>query len=57
MSVERIDNNRYQVNVFDETLIAFTSEDGKVVKIVGGGHHTNTPALSGIIQDIINEVF
>ena len=53
MSVERIDNNRYQVNVFDETLIAFTSEDGRV----GGGHHTNTPALSGIIQDIINEVF
>lgn len=57
MSVERIDNNRYQVNVFDETLIAFTSEDGKVVKIVGGGHHTNTPALSGIIQNIINEIF
>lgn len=57
MSVERIDNHRYQVNVFDETLIAFTSEDGKVIKIVGGGHHTNTPALSGIIQDIINEVF
>lgn len=57
MSVERIDNNRYQVNVFDETLIAITSEDGKVVKVIGGGHHTNTPALSNIIQDIINEVF
>ena len=36
MSIERIDNNRYQVNVFDETLIATTSEDGKVVKIIGG---------------------
>lgn len=57
MSVERIDNHRYQVNVFDEVLIAFTTEDGDVVKIVGGGHHTNTPALSGIIQDIIKEVF
>lgn len=57
MSVERIDNNRYQVNVFDETLIAITSKDGKVVKVIGGGHHTNTPALSNIIQDIIKEVF
>lgn len=57
MSVERIDNNRYQVTVFDETLIAITTEDGQVVKVIGGGHHTNTPALSGIIQDIIKEVF
>lgn len=57
MSVERIDNNRYQVIVFDEILIAVTAEDGNIIKIVGGGHHTNTPALSGIIQDIINEVF
>ena len=57
MSVEKIDNNRYQINIFDETMIAFTSDDGHIVKVVGGGHHTNTPKMSTIIQDIIKEVF
>lgn len=57
MSVEKIDKNRYQINIFDETMIAFTSDDGHIVKVVGGGHHTNTPKMSTIIQDIIKEVF
>lgn len=57
MSVEQIDKNKYQVNIFDETMIAFTTNDGRIVKIVGGGHHTNTPKLNTIIQDIIKEVF
>lgn len=56
MSVNHIGTNKYQITVFDETIIAFTSPDGKIIKMMGGGHHTNTPELSDIVQRIINNV-
>ena len=56
MSVTHIGTNKYQIIVSDETIIAYTSDDGKVIKMIGGGHHTNTPELSDIVQRIINNV-
>lgn len=56
MSVNHIGTNKYQITVFDETIIALTSPDGKIIKMMGGGHHTNTPELSDIVQRIINDV-
>lgn len=56
MSVNHIGTNKYQIIVSDETIIAHTSDDGKVIKMIGGGHHTNTPELSDIVQRIINNV-
>lgn len=56
MSVNHIGTNKYQIIVSDETIIALTSDDGKVIKMIGGGHHTNTPELGDIVQRIINNV-
>lgn len=56
MSVNHIGTNKYQIIVSDETIIALTSPDGKIIKMMGGGHHTNTPELSDIVQRIINNV-
>lgn len=56
MSVNHIGTNKYQITVFDETIIALTSPDGEIIKMIGGGHHTNTPELNSIVQQIINNV-